>query len=117
MVSVLSGHISPSLLRLFHTTIPPTHSPSLLSTLAPSLTIENILTAVQGVAWRKLGERLIPGDYNRQSHQFDYPKLDEIAQQHQSDDSRLCAVIECWLQGEGRDKEPSWRRIIWALDV
>ena len=116
MVSVLSGHISPSLLRLFHTTIPPTHSPSLLSTLAPSLTIENILTAVQGVAWRKLGERLIPGDYNRQSHQFDYPKLDEIAQQHQSDDSCLHAVIEYWLQGEGLDKEPSWRALIWRLD-
>ena len=88
-----------------------------LSTLAPPLTVENIQTAVQGVAWRKLGERLIPhGDYNTASHQFDYPKLDEIAQQHQSDDSRLYAVIECWLQGEGRDKEPSWRRIIWALD-
>ena len=87
-----------------------------LSTLAPPLTVENIQTAVQGVAWRKLGERLIGGDYNFESHQRDYPKLDEIAQQHQSDDSRLHAVIECWLQGEGRDEEPSWRRIIWALD-
>ena len=87
-----------------------------LSTLAPPLTVENILTAVQGVAWRKLGEKLIRGDYNFESHQSDYPKLDEIAQQHQSDDSRLRAVIECWLQGERRDKEPSWRRIIWALD-
>ena len=116
MVSVLSGHISPSLLHLFHTTIPPSHSPSLLSTLAPPLTVENILTAVQGVAWRKLGERLIRGNYNRQSSPFEYPKLDEIAQQHQSDDSRLCAVIECWLQGEGRDKEPSWRALIWRLN-
>ena len=72
---------------------------------------------MQGVAWRKLGEGLIPpGDYNRESHQYDYPKLDEIAQQHQSDDSRLRAVIECWLQGEGKDEEPSWRRIILALD-
>ena len=90
------------------------HSPS---TLAPPLKIENILTAVQGVAWRKLGERLIPhGDYNRESRQWDHPKLDEIAQQHQSDDSRLRAVIECWLQGGGVDNEPSWRRIIWRLD-
>ena len=87
-----------------------------LSTLAPPLTVENILTAVEGVAWRKLGEKLISGDYNFESHQWDYLKLDEIAQQHQSDDSRLRAVIECWLQGEGRDEEPSWRRIIWALD-
>ena len=88
-----------------------------LSTLAPPLTAENILTAVEGVAWRKLGEGLIEyGDYNRESHQFDYPKLDGIAQQHQSDDNRLRAVIECWLQGEGRDKEPSWRALIWRLD-
>ena len=69
---------------------------------------------MQGVAWRKLGERLTPADYSSSSPT--YPKLDEIAQQHQSDDSRLHAVIECWLQGEGRDKEPSWRRIIWELD-
>ena len=89
------------------------HSPS---TLAPPLTIENILTAVQGVDWRKLGERLTPADFNFESRQWDYPKLDEIAQQHQSDDSRLHAVIECWLQGEGRDEEPSWRRIILRLD-
>ena len=87
-----------------------------LSTLAPPLTVENILTAVQGVAWRKLGEELISGDYNFESDQLEYPKLDEIAQQHQSDDSRLHAVIECWLQGEGLDEEPSWRRIIRALD-
>ena len=71
---------------------------------------------MQGVAWRKLGERLIRGDYNLKSHQYDCPKLDEIAQQHQSDDSRLRAVIECWLQGEGRDEEPSWRALIWRLD-
>ena len=96
--------------------LPPSHPPSLLSTLAPPLTIQNILTAVQGVAWRKLGERLIPGDYNRQSHQWDYPKLDEIKSQHQSDDSRFRAVIECWLQGEGRDKQPSWRALIYAVD-
>ena len=88
-----------------------------LSTTAPPLTVENILTAMQGVAWRKLGEGLIEyGDYNTESHQVDYPKLDEIERQHQSDDSRLRAVIECWLQGEGKDEEPSWRALIWRLD-
>ena len=101
-----NGHISLSSLLLFHTP----------STLAPPLTIENILTAVQGVAWRNLGKGLIGGVYNLESAQVDYPKLDEIAQQHQSDDSRLRAVIECWLQGEGRDKERSWRALIWRLD-
>ena len=70
--------------------------------------MENILTAVQGVPW----ERLVCGVLPRRN----YPKLDEIKRQHQSDDSRLCAVIECWLQGEGKDEEPSWRRIIWTLD-
>ena len=73
---------------------------------------------MQGVAWRKLGERLTPHDDLNDFSSFPptYPKLDEIAQQHQSDDSRLRAVIECWLQGEGLDKEPSWRRIITGLD-
>ena len=95
---------------------PPSSSSSLLYTSAPPLTVENILTAVEGVAWRKLGERLTPGDYNIESHQLEYPKLDEIAQQHQSDESHLRAVIECWLQGEGTDEEPSWRALIWRLD-
>ena len=80
---------------------------------------------MRGVAWRKLGEKLL---YNLEPHQWfawgglgggdsppTYPKLDEIETQYQSDDSRLSAVIECWLRGEGRD-EPSWRKIIWALD-
>ena len=74
------------------------------------------MKAVQGVAWRKLGEGLIGGDYNTESDQFDYPKLDEIERQHQSDDSRLHAVIECWLQGDGVGREPSWRALIWRLD-
>ena len=60
--------------------------------------------------------RLIYGVYSGMLHVGGYPKLDEIERQHTSDDSRLCAVIECWLQGDGRDEEPSWRRIIWALD-
>ena len=92
-----------------------------LSTLSPSaLTVENILTAVQGVPWRRLGGQLIfavPPWLDVQLYTLgNYPKLDEIERQHQSDDSRLCAVIECWLQGEGKDEEPSWRRIIWTLD-
>ena len=90
---------------------PPT---TLLSTLAPPLTVENILTAVQGVAWRKLGERLLP--LTESGGLWGYHKLDEIERQHQSDDSRLHAVIECWLQGEGRGEEPSWRVLIWRLD-
>ena len=71
----------------------------------PPLTVEGILKFLPGVAWRTLEERLTPGRV-----------FDEIQRQHQSDDSRLRAVIECWLQGERKDEEPSWRRIIWTLD-
>ena len=71
----------------------------------PPLTVEGILKFLPGVAWRRLEERLIPSGV-----------LAEIERQHQSDDSHLRAVIECWLQGEGWDEEPSWRRIIWELD-
>ena len=102
------------LYHLFYTVLPPLSlSPH---TLGPPLTVENILTAVQGVSWRKLGEELFRGDFNLESHQFDYPKLDEIERQHQSDDSHLHAVIEYWLQGDGRDEEPSWRSLIRRLD-
>ena len=77
-----------------------------LSTLAPPLTLKNILTAVQGVPWRTLGERIIPATiYN------------EIPSQHHSDDDRLCAVVQHFLHSDGVDNEPSWRRIIWALDA
>ena len=71
---------------------------------------------MKGVPWRKLGEELIYNVYNLESRQFDYPKLDEIERQHQSGDSRLRAVVECWLQGGGKDKKPSWRALIWRLD-
>ena len=71
----------------------------------PPLTVEGILKFLPGVAWRTLGKRLIPRRV-----------FAEIERQHQSDDSRLHAVIECWLQGEGKGEEPSWRRIILALD-
>ena len=74
------------------------------------------MTALQGVAWRKLGEKLIPGSYNPESSQWENPTLDKIERQHQSDESCLHAAIECWLEGDGWDKEPSWRALIWRLD-
>ena len=83
--------------------LPPPSSLSFSS--APPLTVEGILKYLPGVAWRRLGSGLIPSGV-----------FDEIKSQYQSDESRLCAVVECWLQGGGVDDEPSWRRIIWALD-
>ena len=73
--------------------------PPLLSVLAPPLTVENILTAVKGVTWRVLGGELF-------YHNLSY--LNKIEQQYQSDDERLHALIDHWLQGEG-DGQPSWR--------
>ena len=67
---------------------------------------------MQGVAQRKLGERLL-----RSNVVGGYPKLDEIERQHHSaGESCVHAVIDCWLQGDGKDKEPSWRALIWRLD-
>ena len=67
--------------------------------------MEFVLKYLPGVAWRTLGGWFIP-----------FTVFDEIERQHQSDDSRLHAVMECWLQGGGVDKEPSWRKIILKLD-
>ena len=88
-------------------------SPS-LSTSAPPLTVDNVLTAVQGVDWRTLGEELFPLQFI--GGKVSYPTLDKIGEQHLSSDDRLHAVVTTWIQGGGRDKEPSWRSLIWRLD-
>ena len=89
-------------------------SPS-LSTSAPPLTVDNVLTAVQGADWRTLGKGLLA------KYMFGQPrgaesKLEEIQGKHQSDADRLHAVVNTWVQYGGLDKEPSWRRLIWTLD-
>ena len=78
----------------------------LFSVLAPPLTVDSILTALKGVAWRNLGESLFS---NNESY------VDEIERQYQSDDECLHALIDHWLQGEG-DEQPSWRALIINLD-
>ena len=88
-------------------------SPS-LSTSAPPLTVDNVLTAVQGVDWWTLGERLLPLEFI--GLKVSYPTLEKIGEQHLSSDDRLHAVVTTWVQGGGLDKEPSWRRLIWNLD-
>ena len=90
-------------------------SPS-LSTSAPPLTVDTVLTAVQGVNYRTLAERLLHKELHRESLEWIYPKLEEIERLYQSHDDRLRAVIECWMHGDGIDEKPSWRRIICALD-
>ena len=39
-----------------------------------------------------------------------------MEQLYQYDGDRLRAVIQCWMQGDGVDKQPSWRSIIYGLD-
>ena len=44
-----------------------------------------------------------------------HSKLDDIQDQHGSDEACLKAVVEVFLLGEGRYKQPSWRAVIHAL--
>jgi len=98
-------------------------SPS-LSTSAPPLTVDNVLTAVQGVDWRRLGEVLLAEGFFVSGYVDDSTRkpygaessLKKIHGQHQSDADRIHAVVTTWVQGRGLDKEPSWRRLIWNLD-
>ena len=90
-------------------------SPS-LSTSAPPLTVDNVLTAVQGVDWRTLGEKLLAITIRIKDGEWSCPTLDKIGEQHLSSDDRLHTVVTTWIQGGGRDKEPSWRSLIWRLD-
>jgi len=101
-------------------------TPISISTSAPPLTVDNVMTAVQGEDWRRLGEAFLPWVLTRSEptdefmHDapFDksYPKLDEIGRQYESDDVRLHTVVKTWMQGGGVDEEPSWRCFIWRLD-
>jgi len=76
--------------------------------------VDTVLTAVQGVNWRRLGE-LFLYEYNEKIERI-CPKLDEIEQLYQYDGDRLRAVIEFWVQDDEEDEQPSWRSIIYALD-
>ena len=83
----------------------------LLLLSAPSLTLENILKAVQGLTWKRLAEVLLHTAYS-ESH-F---KVDEIKRESKSSSNRLHDVVEHWLQGDGKDSRPLWGTLIWRLD-
>ena len=81
-------------------TVPP-------STSAPPLTVENVLKYTQEVKnWRKVGYWLLGFENTKQ--------LDAIQRDYSSNEDRMRAVVQQWLQGGGRP--PSWRRLIYALD-
>ena len=67
--------------------------------------MEEVLKAVAGVNWRKLGEVL-----NGMLHAFSLLiNLDRIFEEYESDEARLRAVVEkSW-------EDLSWRKVIWAL--
>ena len=90
-------------------------SPS-LSTSAPPLTVDNVLTAVQGVDWRKLGEALLPDSFTIDDAGEVVSQLDILGQQYKSNDDQLHAVVETYVHRDGKDKEPSWKSLIWRLD-
>jgi len=92
------------------------HCSPTLSTSAPPLTVDNVLTAVQGVDWRTLGRVLLANNYILGIFLGAESKLKKIRGQHQSDADRLHAVVTTWVHGGGLDEESSWRGLIWNLD-
>ena len=74
----------------------------MLSIVAPPLTVDEVIKAVSGVNWRKLGKELVGEtvelSYRTISHR-DRPctNLDRIHDEHESDVARLRAVVEEFL--------------------
>ena len=79
----------------------------LLSSLAPPLTLANVLDVVKNVrSWRTLGEHICS---------YFSSDLGYIELQHVSGEACLKAVIEDFLNGKSRYRPPSWRAVIWSL--
>ena len=81
-------------------TVPP-------STSAPPLTVENVLKHTQKVKnWRTVGKWLL-GD-------IDNSKVQAIEREYSSNEERMRAVVQQWLESAGLPR--SWRWLLWALD-
>ena len=74
--------------------------------------MDEVLKAVNGVNWRRLGEELIGEEEEDYIGVSDYINLDRIHDEHESDEARLRAVVEEFLTVHWRQ---SWRRVIWTL--
>ena len=85
--------------------------------------MDEVLKAVKGVNWRRLGKELIGewkskeliGEWEDDPFALsyvgsEYTNLDRIHDEHESDEARLRTVVEQFLS-----RRPSWRRVIWAL--
>ena len=73
--------------------------------------MDEVLKAVAGVNWRKLGKWLIGEEFEPQV--IRYTNLDRIRDTHKSDEARLRAVVEKFLSEAKLSR--SWRPVIWAL--
>ena len=79
-----------------------------VSTIAPPLNVEHVFkhVHVQGVKnWREVGKWLL--GYST--------KLNAIEREYSSDEDRLRAVVQQWLEGGGLT-QPSWRLLVRSLD-
>ena len=80
---------------------------------ATALTVSNVTTALAGIPWRKVGERILG---------LPRSKCDEISSQCSTDEERVGALVREWML---RDPLASWRRICdqiydtsdWSVDV
>ena len=87
----------------------------MLNTLlvAPPLSVDEVLKAVKGVNWRRLGEGLIEEMEvdDDEVYPLGYTNLDRIQDEYEFDEARLRAVVEEFFRRRGRKQ---WT-VIWAL--
>ena len=89
--------------------------------VAPLLTSDTLLPLLKRVkSWRKLAKELLyaydEGDYDYRSYYSDDEDLNDLQNQHGSDEECLKAVIEKFLEGKGSQYEkPSWRAVLLSL--
>ena len=78
--------------------------------VVPPLSMDEVLQAVKGVNWRRLGKELI-GEFWELESLTGSSNLVIIHDEHESDEARLRAVVKKFLT----TGKPSWRRVIWSL--
>ena len=90
---------------------------SLSLPVAPPLTVENVMSVVKGVKrWRTLAKQLVVTYDKDDDDDDEYSiNLDDLQQQHHSDEDCLKIIIKTFLKGKGLYRQPSWRAVIWCL--
>ena len=88
--------------------------------VAPPLTVENVMSIVKGVKrWRTLAKQLVEAyDKDDDDDDDEYSiNLDDLQQQHHSDEDCLKTIVERFLEGKDQYqyRPPSWRTVIWCL--